>query len=510
MHAELESRELLALCLKHVKGMKREHQLVNALFIWTEPHSKELKVKLVLQQEVAANVVMQQSVIVEYRIDNRQCFDCKKTFTKHTWESSVQVRQRVEHRRTLLNLERVILKHGAHKQLIKVEQAKDGMDFFFTRERDAQEFVAFIKSWAIVKVHDSKHLVSHNQANTTYRFKRSTCIEICPVCRDDLVFLPPKTAQALGGLPPVMLCTHAVSVIGLVDPATSRTVEISASEYWKRPFTAMCTASHLKEFVVLDVNAEDAHSSLAGTRGRPRCGVTHCEVEVARASDFGQNDDRLLVNSHLGNILHPGDVALGFDLRTTNHTIDEAEMGSVPPLEVYLVRKQRPPKLQAPKSRRGGISDVASQFTAPTLNLGNAEPSVAAVDETGTLDDDDEEDCEAQALEVAAAKMLDSLGQEKVPDGTQLGEAGVELGIAAISGIGVEEACECPQSLSGDVGAGVEADPAAPLVPSSICFEDGRQDPSQVEMASDEDSGDLTRGGRSGRQRPSKGRTRKR
>lgn len=39
----LESRELLTLCLKKLKGLNRL-KLVDAGFVWTEPHSKRLKV----------------------------------------------------------------------------------------------------------------------------------------------------------------------------------------------------------------------------------------------------------------------------------------------------------------------------------------------------------------------------------------------------------------------------------------------------------------------------------
>jgi NMD protein affecting ribosome stability and mRNA decay len=39
----LESRELLSLCLKKLKGLNRV-KLVDAGFVWTEPHSKRIKV----------------------------------------------------------------------------------------------------------------------------------------------------------------------------------------------------------------------------------------------------------------------------------------------------------------------------------------------------------------------------------------------------------------------------------------------------------------------------------
>lgn len=43
IHAALESKELLSLCLKKLKGLNQV-KLIDAGFIWTEPHSKRLKV----------------------------------------------------------------------------------------------------------------------------------------------------------------------------------------------------------------------------------------------------------------------------------------------------------------------------------------------------------------------------------------------------------------------------------------------------------------------------------
>lgn len=51
--AQLESRELLAICLKKLKGLNKV-RLIDASFIWTEPHSKRLRVKLTVQKEVSS------------------------------------------------------------------------------------------------------------------------------------------------------------------------------------------------------------------------------------------------------------------------------------------------------------------------------------------------------------------------------------------------------------------------------------------------------------------------
>lgn len=50
--AEPESRELLAICLKKLKGLNKV-RLIDAGFIWTEPHSKRIKVKLTIQKEAS-------------------------------------------------------------------------------------------------------------------------------------------------------------------------------------------------------------------------------------------------------------------------------------------------------------------------------------------------------------------------------------------------------------------------------------------------------------------------
>lgn len=46
-----ESRELLTFCVKKIKGLTKV-KLVDAGFVWTEPHSRRLKVKLTVQKEV--------------------------------------------------------------------------------------------------------------------------------------------------------------------------------------------------------------------------------------------------------------------------------------------------------------------------------------------------------------------------------------------------------------------------------------------------------------------------
>ena len=85
---EPESPQMLALCLKHVKGLKRV-KLIDSNFIWTEAHSRRLKIKCTIQKEVMNGTLLQQTFMIEFIIQNLQCDACKKTYTPHLWQSQV-------------------------------------------------------------------------------------------------------------------------------------------------------------------------------------------------------------------------------------------------------------------------------------------------------------------------------------------------------------------------------------------------------------------------------------
>ncbi|KAF5200839.1 60S ribosomal export protein NMD3 [Thalictrum thalictroides] len=69
--AQLESKELLAFCVKRLRLNKVK--LMNFEFIWTEPHSRRIKVKLTVQKEVLNGVKLEQAYIVEYVQTDHMC-----------------------------------------------------------------------------------------------------------------------------------------------------------------------------------------------------------------------------------------------------------------------------------------------------------------------------------------------------------------------------------------------------------------------------------------------------
>ena len=43
-------------------------RLIDASFIWTEPHSKRIKIKLVVQKEIQVGAILEQSNVTEFTV----------------------------------------------------------------------------------------------------------------------------------------------------------------------------------------------------------------------------------------------------------------------------------------------------------------------------------------------------------------------------------------------------------------------------------------------------------
>src|SRR6266536_700896 len=245
-----ESRELLALCLRKLRGLSKV-RIIDASFLWTEPHSRRVKVKITIQQEALQGTILQQTFEVEYVVANQQCPDCSKSYTANTWRAVVQVRQKVPHKRTFLYLEQLILKHSAHKDTINIKEAKDGLDFYFSQRNHAEKFVDFLTSVAPVRVKKSQELISVDVHTSTKSYKITFSLELIPICKDDLVAPPIKLAKSLGNIAPLTLCYRIGTSINLIDPNTLQTTDVSSPIYWRSPFVSLADVQELVEFVVL-------------------------------------------------------------------------------------------------------------------------------------------------------------------------------------------------------------------------------------------------------------------
>ena len=481
---ELESRELMALCLDHVSGLRRKGQdvrLVDAAWIWTEPHSMRLKVRLTVQRQVQGTI-LQQSFVVVFIVRNQQCIECQSAFRQGSWKSLVQVRQRVSHKRTFLYLEQLILKHEAHRGCLNVETFRDGMDFYFPDKGKAARFISFLETVCPVRVKTSKKLISTDDKSNTANFKFTNFVEICPLCKDDLLYLPTKLARNLGNITRLVLVKNISNLIHLIDPLTGQTASMSAEQFWREPLVPVITAarSRMTRFVVLGKEAIFLRENVSKRKASRKQKSRLASLSLAREDDLGVNDTQFNnAHSHVGYLCKSGDICLGYDL-TETQLVDEAvetsrDEGILP--DVIVVRKlyggaatgeenaakhrmwklQRLQVEQADEGNKrrgkGPTEDMdeedfmqeieADKEMRMNMNLYKTEKNLSTtpVDEEGGDDDDDDDDEDDQQIKLD--ELLDALALDEGPDREDAnmiedddgGKAFVEGGLADKAGI---------------------------------------------------------------------------
>lgn len=342
--AERESRELLAILVKRLDFGSKSVKLTDAEFLWTEPHSRRTKLRITLQKD-ESSIVLEQSYEIEFVESTFQCPQCAKAYTHNKWVANVQIRQHVPHKKTILWLEQVMLKGGVHKSISSIEESREGLDLHYSFQRDAEKAVQFLQQNAPVKLTKSSQLVSTNTQSGKSSYKFTYSVELAPICREDLVIIPSKFSQVKGGMARLVLCYKLNNSLHFVDPNSCRTTFITSGDFWRNPFSSIATSrgNELSEFLVLDV---DITGVINGK-------FVLADVTIAKTKDMGQE---ILVRTHLGAILHEGDMVLGHDLRTAQFNSDDWDSLKTEDIpEVILVKKKyfdKQKKAKAHKDRK--------------------------------------------------------------------------------------------------------------------------------------------------------------
>jgi len=352
-HHEPESPELLALCLKNIPALHaNNHQhrsqglsgikLMESIWIWTEPHSMRLKLRLTVRVDVGEpprDVTVQQRVPVEFIVRFQQCRDCNRDFTSRTWHALVQLRQKRSAdgpRKGLAMLEAAIAKNTEiRKHILNMEVTKNGFDFYFMEFMHAQAFSSFLARITPMKVKTTQKLVSEDVRNNSAHIKHTTVCDIVPLCRDDLIICDKRAAKdgcAVGQLSGRLCLVNKISgFIQLVDASPSRNgidlafADLHTEKYWRgeKYYNVVFSGKRMTRFIVLDVElCQDDHhvgnfESDDTIYNGPHCGLSKyamADVEVAREDDFGSSDHTFHCTTHLGNLLQTGDTVLGYDL----------------------------------------------------------------------------------------------------------------------------------------------------------------------------------------------------
>ena len=127
-----------------------------------------------------------------------------------------------------------------------------------------------------------------------------------------------------------------------------KAVVVTGISYNKKPFNSLLHYDNLKEFTVLDVQLDDPSKAKTPLSE----GYAMADVEVIRSDDFGVTDETVIVRSHLGGILEPGMLVMGYDLRRSSINNDEYEkyLNDMP--DVILVCRAKDPEQKKKKRRR--------------------------------------------------------------------------------------------------------------------------------------------------------------
>lgn len=334
----LESRELLTLCLKKLKASLSKVRLIDAGFVWTEPHSKRLKVKLTIQKEVLNGAILQQVFVVEYVVQSQMCDDCHRVEAKDFWKAVAQIRQKVPHKKTFYYLEQIILKHRLHQNTLRIKEIHEGLDFYYASKQHAQKMVEFLQCTVPCRYKTSQRLISHDIHSNTYNYKSTFSLEIVPICKDNLVCLSPRLAQSLGNMGQICICARVTSTIHLIDPNTLQVCEVDGSTYWRHPFNSLFHPKQMEEFIIMEIDIVRDRKQVAG-EGMKSNKHTLAEVWVQKTSEMNTSQ-QYHCRTHLGHLLNPGDLALGFDLANCNlndEFVNKMNPQHVP--DVVLIKK---------------------------------------------------------------------------------------------------------------------------------------------------------------------------
>jgi nonsense-mediated mRNA decay protein 3 len=366
IHAEPESSKLLTLCLQQIPALKNTssmstttttttdtHQhhkpalhLVDAAWIWTEPHSMRFKLRLTVRTEIQ-NVPIEQRVMVELYNQWAPCPDCNNSYRNRTWEALVQVRQKRKivgaPKTGLATLEMALAKNAqVRKHVLRMDTKQDGFDFYVATLSQAQVLAQYLARVVPIRISTSPKMVSEDFQNNVAHMKYSVLCDMVPICKYDLIVLDksiPKNVKNTGRLALVTSVKKSIHMIDASINADTNDVshyemDLNPDNYYKyEKYITVWQASHrLKPFVVLDVEMMYNHKTPSkaandgvgnenddathASTGNPFVKHTVSEVQVMRLSDLGVSADPPVFHctTHIGHLLSSGDIVYGYDI----------------------------------------------------------------------------------------------------------------------------------------------------------------------------------------------------
>lgn len=337
INADLESPELLQLCLKK---FPQSLKIRDAKFLWTEPHSKRLRVQVTVDREDFSGTILRQSTIVTFIVNTVQCKTCTELAThRDHWKAIVQLRQHSDSKRTLFWLEQLIINAEAAKETSAIERRPDGLDFQFNDNSDAKKFISFIKSIIPVSVKNSDTVKGQDLVNMSYDIRYSYSLTLPGISREDLVVLPKKLFESTGRQSRMCLVSKMGKQVHFVNPLTGHNFVVDSKTLFSSNLEPLLSHERLVRFVVLSKEIISKNGDY--------------EMADFEITDEETYSDRIVVRSHLGSILNEGQVCNCYDLRAETFT-DEMEkiIKKIDFERVIIVGKARDEKNKSRKKKK--------------------------------------------------------------------------------------------------------------------------------------------------------------
>ncbi|KAG6899419.1 hypothetical protein C0993_010456 [Termitomyces sp. T159_Od127] len=232
--------------------------------------------------------------------------------------------------------------------------------------------VEFLQGVVPVRTKSSEQIISSDTHSNTANFKFTYSVEIIPICKDDLVLIPPKQAKSLSNISPLTICTRVGNSVHLIDPSTLQYCDITSNIYWRTPFDSLATVTDLMEFTVLDIEPDhrrskgkfvmaDAQVALAGAF-RSSSGTADDDEMMDYDAPSSSTNQIYHTRTHLGAILQPGDTVMGYHLTNTNFNSSDfalLEPGRIP--DIILVKKAYPNRRKKSKARAWRLRSISKE-----------------------------------------------------------------------------------------------------------------------------------------------------
>lgn len=182
VYVERESVEMMGLLLKYLRKTN-DIELKDASFVYTEPHSRRIKIKITIQKSTEEGLIIQDNMVIEFKEIARMCVPCQRVQTGTAHEAVVQIRQRVKHKKTLLYLEQLILHNYCKDHEVACETVTGGMDFYFSTLVQANIFTSFVSHSIPCKTNTSRQLKSQDLSNNIQYYETTICIAVPNICK---------------------------------------------------------------------------------------------------------------------------------------------------------------------------------------------------------------------------------------------------------------------------------------------------------------------------------------